>query len=420
MKIAILGLGYVGFTAACCLAREGHEVIGIDINADKVNEINSGQAPIKEPQVTELLQQALEKGLIRAVTEISDFSDIDLAMVCVGTPSSIDGSHDMSFIVNVTRQIAERLSSGRAKPLTVTYRSTFRPGTVRQLVEPIFRSCLGNRTDAAVEIVYDPEFLREGSAVQDFFSPPKIVIGTRDGKRSKVMDKLNEGLDAKVFYTTYEEAEITKFIDNSWHAIKIVFANEMGRVCQRMGISAKKVHEIFVSDTKLNISPYYTRPGGAFGGSCLPKDVRALQHMASEIGAYTHLIDSLVHSNEAHKTYQAQDIMAKLPDGGRVLMAGLAFKANTDDLRESPNVDIARRLLEAGYRLSVYDPAIRPDDLRGQNLGYIFTYLPKFGELLVDKATAEAGPWDLVVASNSIIDGLDVGDSRILRTYEYE
>ncbi len=234
------------------------------------------------------------------------------------------------------------------------------------------------------------------------------------------MDKLNEGLDAPVFYTGYEEAEITKFVDNSWHATKIVFANEMGRVCHRMGISAKKVHEIFVSDTKLNISPYYTRPGGAFGGSCLPKDVRALQHMASEIGAYTHLIDSLVQSNEAHKTYQAQDIIAKLPKGGRVLMVGLAFKAQTDDLRESPNVDIARRLLQGGYQLSVYDPAIKPEDLRGQNLGYIFAYLPNVGELLVDKATAEAGPWDLVIGSNSIIDGLDVGNAEVLRTYEYD
>jgi GDP-mannose 6-dehydrogenase len=420
MKIAIFGLGYVGFTAACCLARQGHEVIGIDVNADKVAEINAGQSPIKEPQVDDLLAEALEKGLMRAETAISDLSEVDLAIVCVGTPSQTDGSHDMGYVANVTRQIAECLAPDRAQPLTVTYRSTFRPGTVRQLVEPIFRSCLGAGTDAAVEIVYDPEFLREGSAVDDFFAPPKVVIGTKDGKRSKVMDKLIEGLDAPVFHVGYEEAEITKFVDNSWHAAKIVFANEIGRVCHRMGISAKKVHEIFVSDTKLNISPYYTRPGGAFGGSCLPKDVRALRHVATEIGAHTHLIDSLVQSNEAHKTYQTQDIMAHLPEGGRVLMAGLAFKAETDDLRESPNVDIARRLLEAGYRLCVYDPAIRPEHLRGQNLGYIYSYLPNVGELLVDKATAEAGPWDLVIASSPIGGRLDVGDTKVVRTYEYD
>ncbi|MGQ3489531.1 nucleotide sugar dehydrogenase [Roseovarius pacificus] len=419
MKIAIFGMGYVGFTAACCLTLDGHEVIGIDTNVDKVAEINSGQPPIKEPQVGELLQQALKKGLIRAVTEIPALSDVDLAIVCVGTPSSTDGSHNMSYVAEVTRQIAETVSADRERPLTVAYRSTFRPGTVKQLVEPIFRSGLGAATEAAVEIVYNPEFLREASAVQDFFDPPKIVIGTRDGGRSKVMDKLHERLEAPVFYTAFEEAEITKFVDNTWHAVKVAFANEIGRVCHRMGVSAKTVHEIFVSDTKLNISPYYTRPGGAFGGSCLPKDVRALQHISGEIGAHTHLIDSLLRSNEAHKTYQAQDIMAKLPAGGRVLMVGLAFKAKTDDLRESPNIDIARRLLQGGYQLSVYDPEIRPSDLRGQNLGYAFTHLPSVGALLVDKAKAEAGPWDLVVASNRIIDELDLGDTEILSTYEY-
>lgn len=420
MKVAIFGLGYVGFTAACCLAHEGHDVLGIDVNADKVREINSGRPPIKEPEVARLLSVALEKKRIRAATAISDLSEIDLAIVCVGTPSSTDGSHNMSFIAEVTRQIAETVSPGRARPLTVAYRSTFRPGTISQLIAPIFRSLLGDGADAAVEIVYNPEFLREASAVSDFFDPPKIVVGTRDGNPSAIMDALHEGLTAPVFYTGYEEAEITKFVDNTWHAAKVAFANEIGRVCHRMGISVKTVHEIFVSDTKLNISPYYTRPGGAFGGSCLPKDVRALQHISGEVGAHTHLVDSLLRSNEAHKTYQVDDIAAKLPRDGRVLIAGLSFKAGTDDLRESPNVDIARRLLQRGYRLSVYDPEIRPADLRGQNLGYAFTHLPNVGSLLIDKETAEAGPWDLVVASNRLVEDLSLGDTDVLRIYEYD
>lgn len=420
MKVAIFGLGYVGFTAACCLAHEGHDVLGIDVNADKVREINSGRPPIKEPEVARLLSVALEKKRIRAATAISDLSEIDLAIVCVGTPSSTDGSHNMSFIAEVTRQIAETVSPGRARPLTVAYRSTFRPGTISQLIAPIFRSLLGDGADAAVEIVYNPEFLREASAVSDFFDPPKIVVGTRDGNPSAIMDALHEGLTAPVFYTGYDEAEITKFVDNTWHAAKVAFANEIGRVCHRMGISVKTVHEIFVSDTKLNISPYYTRPGGAFGGSCLPKDVRALQHISGEVGAHTHLVDSLLRSNEAHKTYQVDDIAAKLPRDGRVLIAGLSFKAGTDDLRESPNVDIARRLLQRGYRLSVYDPEIRPADLRGQNLGYAFTHLPNVGSLLIDKETAEAGPWDLVVASNRLVEDLSLGDTDVLRIYEYD
>ena len=420
MKIAIFGLGYVGFTAACCLTRERHEVIGIDVNADKVAEINAGLPPIKEPKVAELLTEALSKNLIHAVVEIPDLSDVDLAIVCVGTPSSTDGSHNMDFVAEVTRQIAETVSPDRVRPLTVAYRSTFRPGTVRQLIEPIFRNFLGDQAARAVEIIYNPEFLREVSAVDDYFNPPKIVVGTADGNRSAVMDALHENLDAPVFYTAFEEAEITKFVDNTWHATKVAFANEIGRICHRMGVSAKTMHEIFVSDTKLNISTYYTRPGGAFGGSCLPKDVRALQHIASEVGAHTHLIDSLLQTNQAHKAYQAQDIMARLPEGGRVLMAGLAFKAGTDDLRESPNVDIARRLLDAGYQLSIYDPAIEPADLRGQNLGYAFTHLPNVGSLLVSRATAEAGPWDLVIGSNRIINDLSLGDTQVVRTYEYD
>ena len=420
MKIVIFGLGYVGFTAACCLAREGHEVFGVDVNADKVAEINRGEPPIKEPGVGELLNQALERGLISAGTSIGSLDDADLAIVCVGTPSATDGSHNMSYIAEVTRQIAEAVSTDRPRPMTVAYRSTFRPGTIAGLIEPIFRGTLGNDLNKAVEIVYNPEFLRESVAVEDYFNPPKIVIGTADGERSTVMDKLHENLDAPVFYTRYEEAEITKFVDNTWHAVKVAYANEIGRVCHRLGVSAQKVHEIFVSDTKLNISPYYTRPGGAFGGSCLPKDVRALQYISGEIGAHTHLIDSLLRTNEAHKTYQVDDVIRRLGPGARVLIVGLAFKAETDDLRESPNVDIARRLLDKGYALSVYDPAIRPADLRGQNLGYAFTHLPTVGTLLVDRATAEAGPWDLVIASNRTIDELDLGEATVIRTDRYD
>lgn len=420
MKIVIFGLGYVGFTAACCLAREGHEVFGVDVNADKVAEINRGESPIKEPGVEELLNDALKRGLIKASTAVGPMDETDLAIVCVGTPSATDGSHNMSYIAEVTRQIAAAISAERTHPMTVAYRSTFRPGTISGLIEPIFRNTLGDDLKKAVEIVYNPEFLRESVAVEDFFNPPKIVVGTADGKRSVVMDKLHENLDAPVFYTRYEEAEITKFVDNTWHAVKVAYANEIGRVCHRLGVSAQKVHEIFVSDTKLNISAYYTRPGGAFGGSCLPKDVRALQYISGEIGAHTHLIDSLLRTNEAHKTYQVDDIIRKLEPGARVLMVGLAFKAETDDLRESPNVDIARRLLERGHSLKVYDPAIKAANLRGQNLGYAFTHLPTVGTLLVDRETAEAGQWDLVIASNRTIEDLDLGNATVIRTDRYD
>lgn len=424
MKVIIFGLGYVGFTAACCIARQGHEVIGVDVSARKVAEINAGTAPIVEPEVSEMLAEALAAGRIEARTEIGDALDgADIAIVCVGTPSAADGSHNMGYVADVSRQIARALQGvSRAKPLTVAYRSTFRPGTCEALVQPIFDAILGE--DAPVNIAYNPEFLREGSAVADYFAPPKIVIGTRDGQPDPAMDALHEGIDAPVFHVGYREAEITKFVDNTWHAVKVAFANEIGRTCLQLGVSAAQVHEIFVSDTKLNISPYYMRPGGAFGGSCLPKDVRALGHIAADTGTNLPLVDSLLRSNEAHKHRLFEFAVEGLEPGARVLMAGLAFKAGTDDLRESPNVDLARKLLGAGYALEIYDPAIRADMLVGANLGYAYSQLPELERLLVDKAHAEAavqsGDYARVIVTNATaralaLDGVETRDVGSLK-----
>jgi GDP-mannose 6-dehydrogenase len=410
MKVAILGLGYVGFTAACCIASEGHRVIGIDVSDKKVRAILAGQSPIVEPGVQEMLEAGLEKGLIGADTAIGGhLADCDLAIVCVGTPSAPDGSHNMGFIADVSRQIANTLKgTDRTAPLTVAYRSTIRPGTIEELIGPIFRAALGDDADRLVRLVYNPEFLREGSAVKDYFAPPKIVIGTRDGRPDPAMDALNAGIEAPVFVTGYREAEFTKFVDNTWHAVKVTFANEIGRVCLQLGISAAKVHEIFVADTKLNVSPYYLRPGGAFGGSCLPKDVRALQYISGDAGAATPLVDSLLRSNEAHKHRLFEHAVAGLAPGARVLLAGLAFKAGTDDLRESPNVDLARKLLAAGFELRIFDPGIDAGKLVGANLGYAYSQLPMLEALLVDRAVAEAGPWDRVIAANATVGLLDL------------
>ncbi|KQR88082.1 nucleotide sugar dehydrogenase [Sphingomonas sp. Leaf343] len=407
MKIAIFGLGYVGCTAAACIGSQGHRVVGVDVSAAKVDAIGHGRSPIAEPQVGDMLKAIHADGRLSATMTIgSELDDTDIAIVCVGTPSGPDGSHNMSYIAQVTRQIAAAVKPDRASPLTVAYRSTMRPGSIEHIILPIFRSFLGDAADRAVELVYNPEFLREATAVDDYFHPPKIVLGTRDGGPSAAMDALHTGIDAPVFHVPFREAEITKFVDNSWHAVKVAFANEVGRVCQSLDISARQVHQIFVSDTKLNISPYYTRPGGAFGGSCLPKDVRALQHIAADVGANTHLVDSLIRTNEAHKHYQFMRLTRDLSPGARVLIVGLAFKADTDDLRESPAVDITRKLLDAGFHVQVYDPALTPEQLVGQNLGYAYAYLPTIDTLLVDKATAEAGEYDLIVSTNRLIDTL--------------
>lgn len=400
MKIAILGLGYVGITAAACLASQGHEVIGVDPNPTKVDAILAGRSPITEPGVAEMLSAAVKDGLITASTAVApQIADCDLALVCVGTPSAVDGSHNMTHIAEVSRQLAELLKTHSESSLTVVYRSTIRPGTIEELIRPIFDSVLGTES-TRVELVYNPEFLRESSAVTDFFAPPKIVIGTKTGERCQVLDEINDGIDAPVFYVKYRESEITKFVDNTFHAVKTVFANEIGRICIQLGISAAEVHKIFISDTKLNISPYYLRPGGPFGGSCLPKDVRALQFVSRVSGGQTHLIDSLINSNEAHKSFLFDYISRGLRYGAQVLMVGISFKDNSDDLRESPNVDLARMLITAGHQLSIFDPHVAPHNLLGQNLG-VLSNSPFIRELLIDQTAAEQKRWDLVVDTRS-------------------
>ncbi len=411
MRVAIFGLGYVGFTAACCIASEGHHVCGIDVSPAKVEAIRAGRSPIIEPGLDELLAAGLEKGLITADTSIgANLDGADLAIVCVGTPSAADGSHNMGYIADVSRQIARALKDGpgRDRPLAVAYRSTIRPGSIEELIGPIFRSILGEEADALAELVYNPEFLRESSAVKDYFEPPKIVIGTRDGQPSAALEELNRNIRAQTFVVGYREAEFTKFVDNTWHAVKVAYANEIGRVCLDLGIKAATVHEIFKSDTKLNLSAYYTRPGGAFGGSCLPKDVRALQHIGIDSGTNMPLVESLIRTNEAHKHRLYEYAVAGLAPGAKVLLAGLAFKAGTDDLRESPNVDLARKMLAAGFALDIYDPGIDAAKLVGANLGYAYSQLPTIERILVSRETAEAASYARVIAANATVKDLSL------------
>ena len=414
MKIAVFGLGYVGVTAAACLASQGHDVIGIDVSEFKASEVNSGRSPIHEPGLDDLIASSVRNGRLHCVTSCVDvMDDVDLAIVCVGTPSSPDGSHNMGFIADVSRQIALAISPQRTKPLTIAYRSTIRPGTIEGLILPIITRNLATKPDL-VNVVYNPEFLREASAIKDYFNPPKIVIGTSDGLANLQMDEIHRGLTAPIFYTQYREAEFTKFVDNSFHALKVSFANEIGRLCVEMGISATKVHEIFVSDTKLNISPYYLRPGGAFGGSCLPKDVRALQHISSEVGGNTHLIDALMRSNDAHKHFLFDLVRRKIGPSGRILLIGLAFKKDSDDLRESPKLDLARKLLNVGYELDIFDPGIRVESLVGQNLGYTHMHLPELSKLLVSQLDIEARKYDVVIDTFEMALSLKLNTTNLL------
>lgn len=416
MKIAIFGLGYVGITGAACLLGEGHTVVGVEISEHKARMIAAGRSPIVETGVDELLAQGVRDGRLSVVATAREaIEDADVAMVCVGTPSAPDGSHNMTFIINVSQQIAGALSEmSRATPLTVAYRSTMRPGSIDDLIAPIFEAALGAERANAVELVYNPEFLRETSAVADYLAPPKIVVGTADGKPSARMTELYAAIEAPTFITGYREAEFTKFVDNTFHAVKVAFANEIGRFCVSLGIDAAKVHEIFISDRKLNISSYYTRPGGAFGGSCLPKDVRALQYLSDDTGASAYLIESLIKSNDAHKRFLYEHATRDLPKGAHVLMVGLAFKPGTDDLREAPQLDLARRLLQNGYRLSILDPAVKPGQLVGQNLGYAFAHLPNMAKLLVSEEVAASTAYDRIIDTNGRAGNLSLKSAPVV------
>jgi GDP-mannose 6-dehydrogenase len=308
------------------------------------------------------------------------------------------------------------LKPGRATPLTLAYRSTMQPGSCEEIIWPIIEAKLGANAASTVELVYNPEFLREALAIEDFFTPPKIVIGTFGAKHSGNMARLHAGIDAPVFEVGLREAELTKFVDNSWHAVKVAFANEIGRVCQNLGISAATVHQIFKSDTKLNLSAYYTRPGGPFGGSCLPKDVRALQFIAAQTGSATHVIDALMRSNDAHMQHQFEQATRGLEPRAKVLLVGLAFKQETDDLRESPAVDMARRLVEAGFDCDIYDPRVIPGELIGQNMFYAFSQLSRIDEMMVSKQEAESGDYARIIATNRLIDTLAIDRSRLVDT----
>jgi GDP-mannose 6-dehydrogenase len=394
LAIGILGLGYVGTTTAACLARDGHRILGVDINPEKVAAIAQGRSPVVEPGVEALLKAAVRAGRLTALSDIGPALDqLDMVMVCVGTPSRLDGRLDLSHLLEVTRQLGRALRSRVAgRPLLLVYRSTVPPGTMERLVLPALERASGEAVGERYEVVFAPEFLREGSAIADYDRPPKIVLGERRQGVSQRLFGIWEHLDAPVFEVPFAVAEMVKFVDNCFHALKVAFANEIGRICVSRGIDPQAVADIFLADTKLNISPLYLRPGGPYGGSCLPKDLAAMLALAREAGLAVPVLAGTQESNALHLAWITARIHTLAPPPGPVLLAGLSFKAGTDDLRNSPWLELAERLLDAGYDLRVHDPDLDPDRLVGVN----FALALEHGELLrarlaEDPKTAMAG-----------------------------
>lgn len=370
LHVAILGLGYVGTTTAACLAKAGHHVLGIDINPEKVAAIGAGRSPVVEPGVEELLQDGLRAGRVASAAALDGALDrLDLVIVCVGTPSRADGKLDLSHLLESTRQLggAVRQRDAGRPPLLLVFRSTMPPGTMDRLVLPTLERAAGEAPGRRYEVAFNPEFLRESTAVKDYFAPPKIVVGERERGVTCRLLGIYDGIEAPFFEVPFAVAEMAKFVDNSFHALKVAFANEIGRIAVSRGIDPQAVAEIFLADTKLNISPYYLRPGGPYGGSCLPKDLSGMLALAREAGLAVPVLAGTKESNGLHLAWLAQGIRRKVPIPGPILQLGLSFKAGTDDLRNSPLLDLAELLVEGGYELRIFDPDLDPARLVGVN-----------------------------------------------------
>jgi GDP-mannose 6-dehydrogenase len=383
-RVSVFGLGYVGVVTASCLAKDGHQVVGVDLNATKVDLINAGMSPIVEEGTLPLIQEAVHQGRLRATRDAGEaVAASEVSLICVGTPSQLNGNLDLTYVRRVSEQIGEALKSKKEFHVVVC-RSTVLPGTMRKIIIPALEQCSSKRAGADFGVCNNPEFLREGTAVDDFYHPPKIVIGEADARTGDIMASLYEGIVAPMIRTDIETGEMIKYADNVWHALKICFANEIGNICKAMGFDSHRVMDAFCQDTKLNLSPYYLKPGFAFGGSCLPKDVRALTYKARTLDLELPVLNSILPSNN-RQIAEAFRMISSL-GRQRVGILGLSFKPGTDDLRESPMVELVERLLGKGYEVLIYDENVRLANLMGANRDYILNHIPHIAPLLADSA----------------------------------
>ena len=401
MKVSIFGMGYVGVVSAACLLGDGHEIVGIDPVDVKVADVCRGRSPVQEAGVAELLAAGHQAGRLHATTSPAEGLDnSDMAWICVGTPSDSDGGINLTAVETVIGQIGQALRDSGQRPLIVV-RSTCLPGTTKDRLIPLLAKQSGLTVGRDIDLVFHPEFLREGSAVEDFLAPPKIVVGEDRRSAADRLLEVYEGYEAPVYRLSTGEAEMVKYSDNLFHALKITFANEIGAVAKSAGVDARKVAEVFCADTTLNISPRYLRPGPAFGGSCLPKDLRAILRLASLKSVKAPMLEGILDSNDAQIDRVVERICAQQPR--TVGIVGLAFKADTDDMRESPYVKVAKALIGEGIALRIHDPVVQPDRLIGSNKEQVHNALRHLEEVLVgslDDLTAA----DLIVVNHPIVD----------------
>ncbi len=386
LRLSVFGLGYVGCVSAACLADRGHPVTGVDANPEKTAALRAGRAPIVEERIGELTERVVASGALRVSEDpVAAVHDTDITVVCVGTPSGPGGGLSTAYLERASEQIGAALAAKDGFHVVV-YRSTMVPGTCEDLLIPILERTSGGTAGVDFGVCVNPEFLREGSSVRDFLDPPKTVLGQSDERSGDMVESLYDGLPGPRFRVPIRVAEMTKYVDNSFHALKVSFANEIGAVCAAVGVDSHEVMDVFMADTKLNISPAYLRPGFAFGGSCLPKDVRALVHTARRHDVDVPVLSNVLMSNETHLRRAVDLITAQ--GRRRVGIFGLSFKAGTDDLRESPLVELAERLTGKGYDVLIFDQHVALSRLVGANRAYLDERLPHISELLTGDAAA--------------------------------
>jgi len=374
MKLSILGLGYVGTVTSACFARDGHEVVGVDINPQKVTLLNDGKSPIIEDEIGDMVMENVRSGRLRATTDVNDaVMNTELSLICVGTPSNGNGSLSLYSVISACRSLAQVLRHKKEYHLIVL-RSTVLPGTVNRVLIPLLEQESGKKLCNGFGLCFNPEFLREGTSVKDFYAPPFTIIGARERATTERAQELYKDISAPVYLTNIETAEIVKYASNAYHALKIAFANEIGTYCKTLGIDSHQVMDIFSTDTKLNISTAYLKPGFAFGGSCLPKDLRAILYEAKIHDIQLPVLQAILPSNEVH-LQRAVDLITSQRKK-RVGLLGLSFKAGTDDMRESPLVKLTEILLGKGFELKIYDRDVALARLIGANKEYIDREIP--------------------------------------------
>ena len=397
MNISIFGLGYVGCVGAACLAKLGHKVIGVDVNENKVRLINEGKPTIIEEGIAELCKEAHEKGLLSATTVAAEaIAETEVSFIVVGTPSSKEGHLNLEYIYKVAGRIGRALKN-KDKFHIIAIRSTVLPGT-NQKVGEIIEQKSGKKRNEGFTVVSNPEFLREGTSVQDYFNPPLTLVGTDNKYAEDAFRELHKGISGEFICTDIKVAEMMKYVNNTYHALKIVFANEVGNICKGLNIDSHKVMRIFCEDKQLNISPYYFKPGFAYGGSCLPKDMKALKTLAHDLYVDVPVIDSIYQSNEIQKRNAIDTIVNK--GMRKVGVLGLSFKAGTDDLRCSPIVDVVEQLLGKGFEIKIYDRNVKVSELTGTNKDFIMAKIPHLQHFVTDDLDYVCKNSDVLVVTN--------------------